>query len=276
MDGEVRILIRHRREPENIVEDGMNREQLGLTRRALIRTTALAGAAVTMTGLTSAAETAAHTTDPEIAANARKSVLVTIDTQNDFSLPGAPSEIKGTYEVVPNMRRLLETYRTEQLPIVHMIRLYFADGSNVDRSRRSLLRSGARIVLPGTAGAELVTELMPNDALRLDTELLLRGEAQQIGAAEWIRFKPRWGAFFGTDLESQLRNLGVDTAVVTGCNYPNCPRTTLYEASERDFRLALVTDALSGLYDKGRQEMTGIGVNLMTTDEAVDWVRRSA
>jgi nicotinamidase-related amidase len=254
----------------------MNRERQGLTRRALIQATALAGATAIMTGLTSATQTATQTIDPEIATNARKSVLVTIDTQNDFSLPGAPSEIKGTFEVIANMRRLLEVYRAERLPVVHMIRLYFSDGSNVDRPRRSLLRSGAKIVLPGTAGAELVTELKPKGDVCLDAALLLGGEAQQIGAAEWIRFKPRWGAFFGTSLETQLRKLDVDTVVVAGCNYPNCPRTTLYEASERDFRLALITDALSGLYDKGLQEMTGIGVNLMTTDQAADWVHRSA
>jgi nicotinamidase-related amidase len=254
----------------------MKQEQQGLTRRTLIQATALAGATATMTGLASTAQGAAQASDPETSANARKSVLVTIDTQNDFSLPGAPSEIKGTFEVIPNMRQLLDIYRAEQLPIVHMVRLYFPDGSNVDRPRRSLLRSGASIVLPGTTGAELVKELKPTPDARLDTELLLRGDAQQVGPAEWIRFKPRWGAFFGTSLETQLKTLNVDTVTVTGCNYPNCPRTTLYEASERDFRLALITDALSGLYDKGREEMIGIGVNLMTTKQAADWVRRSA
>jgi nicotinamidase-related amidase len=229
-----------------------------------------------MMGTTSAAQTVSETMDREIAANARKSVLITIDTQNDFSLPGAPSVIKGTFEIIPNMRKLLESYRVEQLPVVHMIRLYFSDGSNVDRPRRSLLRSGAKIVLPETAGAELVKELKPNGEVHLESELLLRGEAQRIGPAEWIMFKPRWGAFFGTSLETHLRKLDVDTVVVTGCNYPNCPRSTLYEASERDFRLALVTDALSGLYDKGMQEMKGIGVNLMTTEQAAEWVLRGA
>src|SRR3989442_358297 len=31
--------------------------------------------------------------------------------------------------------------------------------------------------------------------------------------------------------------LGISTLVCCGCNFPNCPRTSLYEASERDFRL---------------------------------------
>ena len=49
-------------------------------------------------------------------------------------------------------------------------------------------------------------------------------------------------------------------------NYPNCPRTTLYQASERDFRLVLVTDAVSGLYERGEREMMGIGVRLLTAE----------
>lgn len=60
-------------------------------------------------------------------------------------------------------------------------------------------------------------------------------------------YKPRWGAFFETPLAGHLEQFGVDSLVVCGCN-PNCPRTTVYEASEGDFRLGLVSDATSGLY----------------------------
>jgi nicotinamidase-related amidase len=41
--------------------------------------------------------------------------------------------------------------------------------------------------------------------------------------------------------------------------------TSIYEASERDFRLVLVEDAVSGLYEKGVEEMRRIGVAVMTT-----------
>jgi hypothetical protein len=39
----------------------------------------------------------------------------------------------------------------------------------------------------------------------------------------------------------------------------------MYEASERDFQVVLAEDAISGLYDRGRQELIGIGVTLMNT-----------
>ena len=50
-------------------------------------------------------------------------------------------------------------------------------------------------------------------------------------------YKPRWGAFYNTLLEKQLHNMKVNSLVVCGCNFPNCPRTTIYEASERDFKI---------------------------------------
>jgi len=49
---------------------------------------------------------------------------------------------------------------------------------------------------------------------------------------EWIMYKPRWGAYYNTILEKYLHNIGVNTVVVGGCNFPNCPRATIYEASE--------------------------------------------
>jgi nicotinamidase-related amidase len=58
----------------------------------------------------------------------------------------------------------------------------------------------------------------------------------------------------------------VTSLAFTGCNFPNCPRTSIYEASERDFRIVLVEDAVSGLYDRGRKEMTDIGVVLMSAE----------
>ncbi len=89
-------------------------------------------------------------------------------------------------------------------------------------------------------------------------------------------YKPRWGAFYGTSLEDLLRALGVTTVVVLGCNFPNCPRTTVYEASERDLRVVLVHDATSGIYERGRGELEAIGVRLMTAEECLSWARAAS
>jgi nicotinamidase-related amidase len=80
-------------------------------------------------------------------------------------------------------------------------------------------------------------------------------------------YKPRWGAFYQTGLESFLRERGIDTIVFTGCNFPNCPRTSMYEASERDFRVVMVADSMSQVYDKGVSEMNWIGIHVCHSDD---------
>ncbi len=198
--------------------------------------------------------------------------LLTIDVQRDFALPGASAEIPGTLEAAPAMGRLAAAFRTAGRPIFHAVRLYAPDGSDAELCRREALERGARLVSPGSAGAELVEELKPSPGTRLDARRLLAGELQELGESEWAMYKPRWGTFYQTPLQERLRTLGVSTVVVCGCNFPNCPRATIYEASERDFRVVLVPDATSGLYERGAGELRNIGVELVDSGESQDAV----
>jgi nicotinamidase-related amidase len=197
--------------------------------------------------------------------------LITIDVQRDFSLPGAPLEIAGTMDAVPRIRRLLDAFRAARRLIVHVVRLYREDGSNVDPVRRAAVEGGLRMAPPGSDGAELVDDLKPDPSVRLDCDALLRSELQRLAENEYVMYKPRWGAFYGTKLETFLREHGIDTIVFAGCNFPNCPRTSIYEASERDFRIVAVTDAISGAYDQGITELRNMGVLAVTTEEALAW-----
>jgi nicotinamidase-related amidase len=198
--------------------------------------------------------------------------LVVVDVQRD-TLDGEPFEVPGTSAMLPNLRRLIMAFRAAGRPVVHMVRIYKPDGSNVDLSRRETIKRGRGPFLQGSDGSQIAQGLLPRDGLRLDDATLLAGGIQHIGPTEVIMYKPRWGAFFKTPLERHLRELEVTTIVFSGCNYPNCPRASIYEASERDFHITLVEDALSGFYDIGRAEMRNIGVRLMTTDAVVDAMR---
>lgn len=203
----------------------------------------------------------------------RSMALITIDMQRDF-LSGQPFEILGTSEILPLMHRLVEAFRRARLLIVHIVRLYGPDGSSVDLCRRRAVEDGAVVVCPGTPGAELALPLSPEYGPALDGNLLLSGTAQSLGPKEWAIYKPRWGAFFQTPLDHHLLNLGVTSIAFSGCNFPNCPRTSIYEASERDFRIVLVEDAVSGLHERGRQEMMNIGVVLMNAEQLAQAVAR--
>lgn len=198
--------------------------------------------------------------------------LLTIDVQRDF-LNGQPLEIAGTSEALPQMKLLVEAFRQARLPIVHVVRLYKPDGSNADLCRRQMIEDGASIVRPWTDGSQIASPLLPDAGTILQPELLLSGALQAFGANEWALYKPRWGAFFQTALLEHLNALGITSLAFCGCNFPNCPRTSIYEASERDFRILPVDDAISGLYEQGRAEMANIGVSLMSTRELISALR---
>ena len=194
----------------------------------------------------------------------RRSALVTIDVQRD-TLDGQPFEIRGTATAVPRIAQAIQFFRETSRPIVHVVRLYRPDGTNVDLCRRAIVEQGAQVVIAGSAGSQLAAPLLPTPNVTLDVDLLLSGRMQPLGAQEWIMYKPRWGAFFGTSLEEHLRSLGVSTLVFAGCNFPNCPRTSIYEASERDFRIVVLDDVLSGLYPQALTELQNIGVWVVGT-----------
>ncbi len=200
-------------------------------------------------------------TEPEF----DRAALVTIDVQRD-TLDGQPFEISGTSEALPQMVRLCEGFREAGRPIVHILRLYLPDGSNAELCRRDALANGAQMFLAGHPGRTIAPELLPRDAPEPNDELLLTNVPQQIGPAEWYVYKSRWGAFYKSCLEEHLHSLGVTTIVLAGCNYPNCIRATVYEASERDFRVAAITNGISNFTEHGWQELRSIGINVIDAE----------
>lgn len=195
--------------------------------------------------------------DPHIEPELARSALVVIDTQVDFVDGGAMS-IPGTTQVLPAITRLLDAYRTAHLPVVHIVRLY--DGHDVDLCRRTLVAAGAPFARPGSVGSQIVPELQPDGAPALDPEVLLAGAPQQLGDREWALWKARWSAFHRTPLDEHLRGLAVTTVVIAGCNYPNCPRASVYGASERDYRILVASDAVSGVLPRHLDEAGLMGV----------------
>ncbi len=191
-----------------------------------------------------------------------RSALLTIDMQRDF-LPA----VAGTAEVLPAIRQLTEAFRATGRPIVHVVRLYLPDGSNADLCRRTTRGTAT----PHSPGSQLAEGLGTGQALAPD--LLLAGRAQQIGRDEHILYKPRWSAFFGTRLSEHLAERAVSTVVVAGCNYPNCPRATLVDATERDLRTVAVRDAISGWTADADRELPGMGIACLDAAEVIAAVR---
>ena len=212
------------------------------------------------------------TPDSHLEPHWRSAALLVVDLQRDFLDDGA-APVEGTSALVAPAVRLVQAFRAAGRPVVHVVRLYSSDGVDVDTVRRAAIESGVRIVAPGTDGAEPAVGLLPGGA-RLNAHLLLSGRLQVVGEREAVVFKPRWSAFHRTALDDWLVELGCDTVVVAGCNLPNCPRATLTDATERDLRAVLATDAVSRSSPERLGDLAAIGVVLMPTDEIVSHLAR--
>ncbi|WP_305091559.1 cysteine hydrolase family protein [Prescottella sp. R16] len=208
--------------------------------------------------------------DEHVRPHLDSSALLVIDMQNDFVDGTLP--VAGTSDVVPLLSILLDAYRRAGHPIVHVVRLY--TGTDVDPVRRTAIaRDDAPIVRPGTTGSRIVDGLLPDSAPGLDAELLLAGGRQPLGPNESVLWKPRWSAFHRTGLAGYLTDLRIDTVVVAGCNFPNCPRATMFDASNHDFRVVSVTDATSGTTSDRLADARSIGVVTMTVSDILDTLK---
>ncbi len=195
-----------------------------------------------------------------------QAALITIDVQND-TLDGGTMEVPGTSAILSPISGLCRTFREAGRPIVHVIRIYTPDAKDADRCRKRSLLAGERIFLTGSAGRRPADALLPGRDIRIDDNLLMSGAIQSIGQEEVLVFKPRWGTFYRTPLEAHLREKGVSTLVICGCNYPNCPRTSVYQASERDFRIVVAVDAISGIGPADISGLEKIGVTCIPSED---------
>jgi maleamate amidohydrolase len=85
-------------------------------------------------------------------------------------------------------------------------------------------------------------------------------------------------AFFGTDLNGQLRALGIDTLLITGLSTSGCVRATALDALCYGYVPVVVTDAVgdrdarvhqANLFDLGAKYAT-----LLSSTHVIDYVRR--
>ena len=172
--------------------------------------------------------------------------------QNDFVLDDAPAKVPGASARIPQLKKVLDWFRTNGLPVFHIVREYRADGSDIEISRRDAFLAGPSYAVPGTKGAEIVHELTPN-------------------AGEYRIVKPRFSAFFGTELDLMLRRLAIDSLVICGTQYPNCIRATAFDGLSNGYPVFVITDATSASSDEvanaNIRDLRNVGIKCISFDE---------
>jgi nicotinamidase-related amidase len=131
--------------------------------------------------------------------------------------------------VIPNNKRLLDACRDAGIPVVH-VRVMNLAGDSSDTSWR--YRMFGIFVPPGDKDAEIIPELAP-----------LPGEV--------VLSKTTSSVFMSTNADFVLRNMGIDTLIITGVVTNNCVESSTRNATDIGYRVLLVGDACAAWTQEG-------------------------
>jgi ureidoacrylate peracid hydrolase len=193
-------------------------------------------------------------------AGADRTALLVIDMQNGFCHPegsfaGLGLDVSMCNAAIAPIARLVEAAHAAGVPVIYTRYVYRADYKDGGVLVQEVLPALADVksLAAGTWDAELVDELVPTDD-------------------DFVLDKNRYSAFYGTGLEPILTSLGVRNLVMTGVTTNMCVETTARDASQRDYRVFVVSDA-TGELDAARHDMAlatlGFGFGAVVTADDV-------
>ncbi len=153
-------------------------------------------------------------------------LLLVIDMQYDFMEKAAPCYNLGAEATVEPTARLIDTFRSERLPIIFTREVHRPGRVDAGLESDPNYQTPSHTV-EGTRGCEIVEPLAP-----LPGELIVD--------------KRRYSCFLGTELELLLRLDPVDTLVICGVSSDICVHWTSGEAFQRDYHVRVVEDCTAG------------------------------
>ena len=202
----------------------------------------------------------------------QNSALIIVDMQNDFLYPDgglsqrAKEHPDGKIDqeflasIVPRVKRLAEVFREADRPVVYIAHIVKADYSDAAFPywKRPPLRGKKFFIVEGTWGAQIINELTPREC-------------------EHLVIKKGFGGFSNTPLDTILRNLGVNTCVVTGVTTCVCVSTTIRGGVEHNYRMIIVSNATAEIQEEMHEAelktMARVFAEVKTTGEVIEMLR---
>lgn len=187
----------------------------------------------------------------------RRAALLLIDMQLEFVLPGhTPYWVPEATRIVPRLASLLDAARRVGMPVIHTA---FADTHHyLDRPYSGVYMPNRYPELP-QGGHSIEAKFIPDLDPRLE---------------EIVLYKPSYGAFYDTPLDTILRNLGCDTVIVTGTLTNVCCGMTARQAYERGYKVIFGSDVTAThtpeLQDAELQTLRYSFARVMTATEIIN------
>ena len=158
----------------------------------------------------------------EYALRPQQTALINVDLQSVF-VEGSPIAAPDGPLILERANELGTRCRAAGIKIIHTRHVLRPDGTNT---------GVYATIFPDSDSGTMYEN---NEATGLHPGLHV--EEGDIGLD-----KPRYGAFYGTDLELILRSNAIDSVIVTGIATNVCCETTAREANARDFKVFFMSD----------------------------------
>ena len=153
--------------------------------------------------------------------------LLVVDMQRFFLETDSPAFTCGGPAIVPNVQRLIDTFRKRQRPVIFTRHVHHPSG--MDAGIMGWWWDG--MCLEGSPESEVYQPLAPQ-----------KGEKEVL--------KHRYSAFFNTDLDTILRCQGIKDIVITGVMTNMCCESTARDAYFRDYRVFFPADATGAIMEE--------------------------
>lgn len=175
-----------------------------------------------------------------------KQAILVVDMLNEF-VTGAISCERGLATIEPNVK-LLNAARQAGIPVI------FCNDSHVKGIDHEFKLWGEHAV-SGTKGAEVIPEL-------------------NVCESDYVVPKRRYSGFFQTNLDMLLKELGVDTLIITGLWVHLCVRQTTVDGFCHGYNIVIPKDATNAFtqeeYDYSIQFLVGAcGAQITDVDTLV-------
>lgn len=176
-----------------------------------------------------------------------KQAIIVVDMLNDF-VTGSLACERGQ-KMLPHLIKLLDEARKANIPVI------FSNDSHLPVIDREFKVWGSHAV-EGTKGAEVIPDL------KYDPK------------KDYIVPKRRYSGFFQTNLDALLRELGVDTVIMTGMHTHICVRHTSADAFQLGYDVMVAKDCVESFteedYEYGLKYLKEVyGAFITNSDEFI-------
>ena len=163
----------------------------------------------------------------EMTINKDHAALIVVDMQNFFLDPNSPTYTCGGKAIMPNLARLIKSFRDSGWPVIYTCHVHKSDGS--DAGIMKWWWEG--MCVEGTPESLVHSAVAPCPG-------------------EKIIYKHRYSAFYNTDLETVLRGLKIEDLVISGIMTNMCCESTARDAYYRDYRVFFMADATGSITEE--------------------------